>query len=179
MAGGGLLIGYLGLRFKRAAGIPIVVILSVSIAFAILVIHPWYSVSPSQPEAGLRILAIGGGKQSVEFSEIDKGPVFFELESGRLEVIVELLETADYYFFVSRPFMYRFIRLVKTGTYSGSTTETRPDLSTFQMRIQAFAERLPGWGTRTIAVEAPRLVPLFSYSINLDGPDGPAITLGR
>jgi hypothetical protein len=182
----GLVPAFAGLRFKRAVGIPLLVILSLSAAMAVSLKYPWRRAEPGVRVAEVRLLSIAAGKRSIEFAPDSGGTYFYELGSPGIQFKVTTLVTSDYYFFVDRPFMYRWETISAADGYKvvaeGSRTSIalpnhREGGSSFQAWLQRMSEILPGWDSYILTIEADRMLPFFRYGILLDGEGGPRIEL--
>ena len=79
--------------------------------------------------------------------------------------------------------MYRFKSVSAASAESGVREVAIPGessgYSSYQKWIQALGLRLPGWRIRTVSVRKDNLIPLFKYGVDLDGLEGPTITLIR
>ncbi len=175
----GLVLGFVGLGFKRAAGIPLLVILALVTTMAISITYPWRPVDRDRPVAEVRLLSIASGRRSIEFTPDSGDTYFYELDGPGIRFRVITLDVSDYYFFVEKPFMYRFDSVSAAGNdkVTVSLDNHRTAGSSFQKWLQHIGVMLPGWDAVPLTVEADRLLPLFRYAIYLTGENGPRIEL--
>ena len=182
LAAGAAAAGFLGLRFKRSAGLPLLFIAVAGAAAIPAVKYPWRRIDPEAPAAELRVLSIVDGKRGIEFTPYYGDTYFFELPPNGITVEAAVLRTSDYYFFIDRPVMYR---LKSVSPFRGdkvvflSSSESSGAGGKFQNWIQNLALRLPGWEVESLNIGAEKLLPLFRYAVYVGGGDGesPSIKL--
>jgi hypothetical protein len=184
LALGAAAVGLLALRFKRAAGLPMLFIVVVGAVAIPAVKYPWSALSADTPVAELRVLSAVDGKRSIEFTPSGGDTYFFELPGTGVAVGAMVLHTSDYYFFVERPAMYRLTHISPLVPDDGASVNLMSDGAVsgdpggkFQSWLQNLFLKLPGWKVSFLTIESDRLLPLFKYAVFLGGQDGPAITL--
>jgi hypothetical protein len=181
-AGAAALAGLLGLRFKRVAGLPLLLLISVGTGAIPVIRHPWRQFEEGAPVAEVRLLSISNGNRSIEFNPRDGDTYFVELPGNGIEVEITVLQASDYYFFVDKPMMYRLKSIAPPGGSEqvyNVVDEGGDAGKRFQAWLQSNMQRLPGWDVRSIHVTANVLLPLFRYAVDLGGKDGPEIRLVR
>jgi hypothetical protein len=180
LAAGTAAAGFLSLRFKRAAGLPLLFIVVVGVAAIPAIKYPWRRINPDAPVAELRVLSIVDGKRSIEFTPDHGDTYFFELPSNGITVEVAVLRTSDYYFFVDRPVMYRLKSISPVGGDEAVFLSSDPSNGAgggFQYWLQNLALRFPAWNVDSLSISTEKLLPLFRYAVFVEGGDGPSIKL--
>lgn len=174
------LIGLLGMRFKRSAGLPLLFIIVTFTAAIPALKHPWYRLYQDTPVAEFRVLSVVDGKRSIELTPYTGDTYFFELPQDGITVELAVLRASDYYFFVDRPVMYR----LKSVSPFDDGDEVAPSAlgagdagGGFQNWLQSLALRFPAWEVESLAISAEKLLPFFKYAVYIDGDGDAAITL--
>ena len=179
-AAGAAIAGFMGLRFKKAVGLPLLLIVAIGAGAVPALRHPWRRVEAGTPVAELRLLAITNGMRSIEFTSRDGDTYFFEISGNGITVEAEVLRTSDYYFFIDRPEMYRLKRVSDARGDDGIHLFTKdPDDAGGRFRewLQSLAREFPGWYVEPLLATTERLLPLFRYSVYLGGEEGAVIKL--
>ncbi|MBN1686567.1 MAG: hypothetical protein JW852_07915, partial [Spirochaetales bacterium] len=174
--------GLMGLRFKKAVGLMLLLIVAIGVAAVPVLKHPWRRLESEMPVAELRLLGIKDGMRSIEFTPRDGDTYFLEIPGNGITVGAEALRTSDYYFFIDKPAMYR----LKTVSAAGEgeavqifTKESHDTGGKLQEWLQNLARRLPGWEVEPLLATAERLLPLFRYSVYLGVEEGATVRLER
>ena len=174
---------FLGWRFRRAVGIPVLILLSTAIAFAHVVYAPWMSVRPGQVVATIRVLGVDP-LVDVEIITADT-PVpeergrsagvagesrFVSVEGTTLSVAYEELRFTGHWFFVGRN---RGLRPI--GVVSGSNQSSPPPQSR-AAPIDAVHElirdnQIPGVARRVVTTNEvdPRLLQRYAVVTTAEG----------
>ena len=177
---GAAAIGLLGLRFKRAAGLPLLLIIVTCSAAIPALKYPWRQIHQDAPVAEFRVLSVVEGKRSVEFTPYAGDTYFFELPQKGIAVEAAVLRASDYYFFIDKPVMYR---LQSVSPYGNRDAVFLPPSGSgevggkFQSWLQNLALRFPSWDVESLTIGAETLLPLFRYAVYLGGEEGAFIKL--
>ncbi len=172
--------GLLGLRFKKAVGLPLVFVIAIGVVAVPILRQPWYRMEPGEPVAELRVLAFVDGKRSIEFTPRGGDTYFLQVPGTGITVEAAVLQASDYYFFIDKPQMYRLNGIAPAG--SGAQVPVLANdqgdaAGRFQEWLQKIAQHLPGWEVKSLRAESLLLLPLFKYNVYLAGEDGPAVKL--
>ena len=179
-AAGAAAVGFLSLRFKRAAGLPLLFIIVAGSAAIPALKYPWRRLSPEIPAAELRVLSVVDGKRSIEFTPHAGDTYFFELPQNGIAVEAAILRASEFYFFVDRPVMYR---LESVSPFDGGDFVSFSSIGSsdaggkFQNWLQNLALWLPSWEVESLSIRTEKLLPLFRYAVYLGGEEGPSIEL--
>lgn len=165
-----------GVRFKRAAGIPLLSAAAVVSVVVAVGISPYHCVPPEKA-AIARFRLLSDDDDGLQLIEILDGPgagELFELSGRGIRIAADLLHTADYYFFGGDPFLVgsvRFLPAEENGVREDSKDEAGLDVTRvrrMQKRAERLVVRLPGISV-SAAVSAPYVpVPLFVHSARVD-----------
>jgi hypothetical protein len=118
--GAALVLGFFSLSFKRAVGIPLLIILGCMAFLSALALSPWKPVAGTVAIVSIRPLSqVNPSGFSYEIGVGSEEPKFALLSEGDLAVPVEVLSFPEWYFFLSARHFYRCIGGTLCDTVSG------------------------------------------------------------
>lgn len=179
-------LAFLGLRFKKAAGIPMFVLLTAVVVLAVSFLQAWAAFTGETEIAQVTVLSASGGSLYLELEQPDgRPPTIVTLEGQYFAPIVETVIFEDWYVFLGRRSLYRFIGLsgfVRENDETGYRfRQTMGDYyfpepsgitGSLYRWFEANEQRIPGVKSVQVEVDLKRARTLHEYSIRVQSDGG-------
>ncbi len=170
IAGAAVVIGFAGSRFKRAVGIPVVVLVVACAAFAVLFLQSVRAFTGETTIARVRVIRAENDTMRLEVIPTHGEPVLLTMEGGYFAPVVKVVIFDDLLVFLGAKTWYRFegmtsFKLVKEGEgyrfRQGSTDfyfHHPPGISEDLWRLfEANGNRIPGVKTAQVEMDLKRV----------------------
>ena len=167
------------LRFKRAVGIPVLVVVFVSTVYFFNGLWDWSCHSSNGEILRFRVVSVSQDVTKIEVLDGNRESQFLSLPGGGINLQIESLSAVDYYFFAAKPAYYRITGL---GEYSSGTEQNaEQDGATPRLfsGIGATIARLPGWDLKQIGVGPIEVQELWTFSLVLENAESARLVLIR
>jgi hypothetical protein len=179
-------LGFAGLRFKKAAGVPIFVLGTAVVILAVSFLQAWAAFTGETEIARVTVLSTNGGSQHLELEPADDSPpVILTLQGDYFAPIVETVIFDDWYVFLGRRSLYRFVGISgfvreqdETGYRFRQTGDDHyfPEPSGITGSLYRWFEvnehRIPGVKSVQVEVDLKRARTLHQYSIRVQRDGG-------
>jgi hypothetical protein len=179
-------LAFLGLRFKKAAGIPMFVLITAIVVLAFSFLQAWAAFTGEAEIAQVTVLSATGDSLYLELDlPGDGSPTILTLEGQYFAPVVETVIFEDWYVFLGRRSLYRFIGLsgfVRERDEAGYRFRQTADdyyfpepsgiTGSLYRWFEAKEQRLPGVKTVQVEVDLKRARTLHEYSIRVQSDGG-------
>lgn len=173
--GGTVIVSALALRFKRSCGLPVLLVVMLSVFFFIIALSHWEEYESGEAVARFRVLSKREDRLSIEYLADEQESFFFELAGHKIRPVISLIEAEDYYFFAYRPRGYRVLQF--DGLSSDQELDTYPvaiDTKTASISkafggLDTWIAYLPGWKIERVELDPIDPKELFSYGVIFGG----------
>jgi hypothetical protein len=158
--------GGLGSRFKRAAGLPLLVISAAGIWAGGEALRDWTPLYSPMQAGSIKVFRRGGENLKLFVSIPGGDEQIMEIPSLSFSLVVDFLELEDYYFFLGRKFSYKITGLKGLGEQIYPLGPD-PGSNIFEKVLS----RLPGVRTRAdeITFSVPKLYSTYTVVVGEKG----------
>lgn len=169
------------MRFKKAAGIPVVVLAIASVALLGLFLQSVRAFTGETEIAVVRVIGLEPDRMKLELQPAGGAPVLLNMEGEFFAPIVKTVVFDDLYVFLGVKSWYRFVGLTsfaeKSGTYrQGNTDYYFPQPSGISEGLWRFYERnetiIPGVKTTQVDIDLKRAREFRTYGIRIQNDGG-------
>jgi predicted DNA-binding WGR domain protein len=179
-------LAFLGLRFKKAVGIPMFVLVTAVVVLSISFLQAWGAFTGETEIAEVTVLAATGGSLYLELElPDDVPPTILAIEGEYFAPVVEMVIFEDWCVFLGRRSLYRFIGLsgfVRERDETGYRFRQTPGdyyfpepsgiTGSLYQWFEANEQRIPGVKSVQVEVDLKRARTLHQYSIRVQSDGG-------
>ncbi|MBN1524619.1 MAG: hypothetical protein JW904_09055 [Spirochaetales bacterium] len=185
MFAGTAVLFFLVFRFKKAGGIPFIILAGLLVVTVILFLQAITAFTGETEIGQIKVLSSQNSKISCEFTNARKEITRLEMEGTYIGAEIKTIVFNDFYVFLGQKTWYRFTGLKTAVVPAGSEMTREKDIHEFAHPegisealyrfVSANIQYIPGIKTNMIQISYVQARPLTTYSIRIQNDSGAEI----
>jgi len=178
VGGGAFAVAFVGMRFKKAIGIPVILLALSSVLLLGLFLQSVRAFTGETEIAVVRVISLESGRMRLELQPAGGVPVLLNMEGRYFAPIVKVVIFDDLYVFLGAKSWYRFVGMTSfdENLRQGNTDYRFPQPAGISESLWTFFENnetwIPGVKTAQIEMDMKRAKEFASYGIRIQNDGG-------